>query len=58
MLFDPSRLLAWLSRTLGWFLFGWLGVLAMLAFLCVGAYAYTLVEFDRISFGPLDVFAD
>lgn len=52
VLFNPSRLLAWLSRTLGGFLFGWTGALAMLAVFCVGAYAYTCVSFDHLDLGP------
>ncbi len=52
---DPSRMLAWLSRSIGGFLFGWRGVLAILALLCLGAYAYTNVSFERVALGPLEI---
>jgi putative peptide zinc metalloprotease protein len=52
VIFNPSRLLARLSRTFGGFLFSWLGVLAMFAFFCLGAYAYTNVSFEHIAVGP------
>ncbi len=55
VLFNPSRMLAWMSRTVGRFVFSWIGILAMLAFMGVGAYAYTQVSFDRVAFGPLDI---
>lgn len=55
VLFNPSRLLTWLSRTIGRFLFGWVGVLAILAFYCVGAYAYTQVSFEHIELGAFDI---
>lgn len=55
VLFNPSRMLTWMSRAFGGFLFGWMGVLAMLAFLCVGAYAYTLIAFDRIEGSVLEI---
>jgi putative peptide zinc metalloprotease protein len=52
VIFNPSRLLGWLSRTLGRFLFSWMGVLAMLAYVCIGAYAYTNISFEQVSLGP------
>ena len=52
VMFNPSRLLSWLSRTFGGFLFGWTGVLAMLAFFGVGVYAYTRVSFEHLALGP------
>jgi multidrug efflux pump subunit AcrA (membrane-fusion protein) len=55
VMFDPSRLLTWLSRTFGRFLFGWMGVLAILAFLGLGVYAYTNVPFEHVALGPLDI---
>lgn len=55
ILFNPSRMLTWLSRRFGGFLFSWMGVLAMLAFLCVGAHAYTKISFDRVALGPFDL---
>lgn len=55
VLFNPSRLLTWLSRTIGRFLFSWVGILAILAFYAVGAYAYTQVAFDRIQLGAFDI---
>ena len=55
VLFNPSRMLTWLSRTIGRFLFGWMGILAMLAFLCAGVYAYTLISFESVSLGVLDL---
>jgi multidrug resistance efflux pump len=55
VLFNPSRLLTWLSRTIGRFLFGWVGVVAILVYLCIGAYAYTQVPFERVSLGALDI---
>jgi putative peptide zinc metalloprotease protein len=55
VLFNPGRMLTWLSRTIGRFLFAWPGVIAMLVFLCISAYAYTLVAFERIEGGPLDI---
>jgi len=54
-MFNPSRLLTWMSRTIGRFLFGWMGALAILAFLGIGAYAYVNVPFERVALGPLDV---
>lgn len=55
VLFNPSRLLTWLSRTIGRFLFSWVGVLAILAVYGVGAYAYTQVAFERIQLGAFDI---
>jgi len=55
VLFNPARLLTWLSRTIGGVLFGWIGVLAILAFLVVGAYAYTLISFGSVTLGALDI---
>ena len=55
VLFNPSRLLTWLSRKIGRLLFGWIGVLAMLAVLCAGVYAYTLISFEDVSLGALDL---
>jgi multidrug resistance efflux pump len=55
VMFNPSRLLTWLSRTIGGFLFGWMGVVAILTFLCLGVYAYTNLSFDHVALGPLDV---
>ncbi len=52
VIFNPSRLLTWLNRTIGGFLFSWMGVLALLAFFCVGGYAYANVSFSRASLGP------
>lgn len=54
-LFNPERMLTWMSRAIGRFLFGWPGVLAILAFLCVGGYAYSLVEFGRIEGAALEI---
>ncbi len=55
VMFDPSRLLAWLSRTFGGFLFGWTGVLAMLAFFGLGVYAYTQVSFAHLALDPVQI---
>jgi multidrug resistance efflux pump len=55
VLFNPSRMLSWLSRTFGGFLFGWTGALAMLAVLGLGVYAYTCVSFEHLAFGPGNV---
>src|SRR5262249_48393484 len=55
VLFNPGRMLTWLSRTIGGFLFAWSGVIAILAFLCAGAYGYTLIAFDRIEGGALEI---
>jgi multidrug resistance efflux pump len=55
VIFNPSRLLTWLSRRFGGFLFSSMGVLAMLAFFCVGAYAYTEVSFEHIALGPREI---
>ncbi|HEX7840848.1 MAG TPA: hypothetical protein VF469_25395, partial [Kofleriaceae bacterium] len=52
--FNPSRLLTWLSRTIGTFLFGWMGVLAILTFLGIGVYAYANVSFEHVAFGPAE----
>ncbi len=55
VIFNPSRLLTWLSRTIGGFLFSWTGVLAMLAFFCIGGYAYANVSFERVAIGPGEI---
>jgi multidrug efflux pump subunit AcrA (membrane-fusion protein) len=55
VLFNPSRMLTWLSRTIGGFLFSWMGILTMLAFICVGVHAYTQVLFESITLGPVDL---
>jgi multidrug efflux pump subunit AcrA (membrane-fusion protein) len=55
VMLNPSRMLSWMSRKLGGFLFSWMGVLAMLAFIGVGAYAYAQVSFDRIAVAPFDI---
>ena len=55
VLFNPARLLTWLSRTIGGLLFGWIGVVAILAFLCAGAYAYTLISFESVTLSALDI---
>jgi multidrug efflux pump subunit AcrA (membrane-fusion protein) len=52
VMFNPSRLLTWLNRTIGDFLFSWMGVLAILAFCCIGGYAYANVSFEHVTFGP------
>jgi NADPH:quinone reductase-like Zn-dependent oxidoreductase len=53
VIFNPSRLLSWMNRWLGGFLFSWAGVLAMVAFVCVGAYAYTNVSFEQAASVPV-----
>jgi multidrug resistance efflux pump len=55
VIFDPSALLTWLCRTLGGFLFSWLGVLAMIAFFCVGMHAYANVSFEHLALGPAEI---
>ena len=55
VLFNPSKLLTWLSRTIGGFLFSAKGVLAILLFIAVGVYAYTQISFDHIRFGAFDI---
>jgi putative peptide zinc metalloprotease protein len=55
VMFNPSRLLTWLSRTIGRFLFGWVGVLAIVAFLGAGVYAYINVPFEHAALGPLEI---
>ncbi|HEU4733137.1 MAG TPA: PqqD family peptide modification chaperone [Kofleriaceae bacterium] len=54
-MFNPSRLLTWLSHTIGWFVFSWMGVLAILVFVAIGAYAYVNVPFEHVATGPLDI---
>src|SRR5262249_35450609 len=55
VLFNPSRLLTWLSRTIGGFLFSWRGMVPILLFIALGAYAYTAISFDHVTFGVLDI---
>ena len=55
VLFNPQRMLLWMSRTFGKFLFSGWGVLAILAYLAVGAYALTFISFDRARAEPLDL---
>ena len=55
VLFNPSRLLDWLSRRIGGFLFSWSGVIAIFALLCCGVYATTLIEWGHITFGAFDI---
>jgi putative peptide zinc metalloprotease protein len=56
VLFNPSRLLTWLSQKIGRFLFSGLGVIAIVAYLIVGLYAFSLITFDNITFSAFDIF--
>lgn len=56
VLFDPSRLLTWLSRTCGAFVLSWRGGLALLALVIAGLHAATLIDYSAITFGALDIF--
>jgi multidrug resistance efflux pump len=55
VMFNPSRLLTWLSRSIGGFLFSWRGMVPILLFIALGAYAYTEISFDHVTFGVLDI---
>ncbi len=55
VIFNPSRMLGWLCTAGGGFLFSWLGALAILLFVGIGAYAYTEVAFERVGFGPTEI---
>lgn len=55
VLFNPKRFLKFISRTIGGFLFSWWGVLAIIAYVIIGAYAYSLVSFNTVTLGPLDI---
>ena len=57
VLFNPRRLLMWLSHKFGGFLFSWRGTLAILAIIGIGAYAYTFIPFENIrhGVGPLEI---
>lgn len=56
VLFNPSRMLTWMSRVFGRFLFGWAGIIAMILYAVVGLYAYNLVTFEGLtSLGPFDI---
>jgi multidrug efflux pump subunit AcrA (membrane-fusion protein) len=56
VLFDPSRLLTWLSRTCGAFVLSWRGGLALLALVIAGLHAATLIDYGSITFSALDIF--
>jgi multidrug efflux pump subunit AcrA (membrane-fusion protein) len=47
-LFNPSRLLGWLSRTFGRFLFSPWGVLVMAVYVCVGIHFLTTIRFSDL----------
>ncbi|MDB4961941.1 MAG: Peptidase, family [Myxococcales bacterium] len=55
VMFNPSNLLTWLSRTIGGLLFSWWGVLALLLYAVTGAYCYTLIDFSQTTAGPFDI---
>jgi len=54
-LFNPLRVLTALSGSIGRFVFGWIGAVALIALLCLAGYAYTLISFDNLSLGALDI---
>ena len=56
VLFDPSRLLSWLSRTCGAFVLSWRGGLVLLALVIAGLHAATLIDYSAIKLGALDIF--
>jgi multidrug efflux pump subunit AcrA (membrane-fusion protein) len=53
--FNPKKFLKFLSRTIGRFLFSRWGVISILVYVIIGAYAYTQVSFDTVTLGPLDI---
>ena len=55
VLFDPSRLLTWLSRACGAFVLSWRGAIALLAIVIAGLHAATLIDYSAITFGVLDI---
>ena len=55
VMFNPRRLLTWMSRRTGRFVFGWPGVLAMIAVVLVGASAFATVGFHHAEAGAFDI---
>jgi multidrug resistance efflux pump len=55
VIFDPSRLLTWVSRTIGRFLFAWPGVIAILVLVSLGVYSYTLISFEHVTTDAFDI---
>jgi len=53
--FNPHRLLTWVDRGIGRFLFAWPGVLALVVYLYLGAHAYTLISWDKVSVSVVNV---
>lgn len=53
--FNPNRPLRFLSNTVGRFMFGWPGIVAILVMLYVGVHAYTLIAFDKVTVSALSV---
>ncbi|WP_407736624.1 biotin/lipoyl-binding protein [Hyalangium sp.] len=54
-LIDPDRLLGFLARTIGPFLFSWAGVLSMAAFAAWAVHTYVDLSFEDVSIGPWDI---
>lgn len=55
VLFNPSKLLDWLSRRVGRVLFSWLGIVILVLMTAGGLYASTLIEWKGLSFGAFDI---
>lgn len=51
VLFDPTRILGWISRTVGPFLFSPWGVLAMVVYFCVAVHAMSTLSFSDLDIG-------
>ena len=54
-LIDPDRLLGFLARTIGPFLFSWVGVLSMAVFAAWAVHTYVDLSFEDVSIGPWDI---
>jgi multidrug efflux pump subunit AcrA (membrane-fusion protein) len=54
-LIAPDRLLGFLARTIGPFLFSWAGVLSMAAFTAWAVHTYVDLSFEDVPIGPWDI---
>lgn len=54
-LIDPDRMLGFLARTIGPFLFSWAGVLSMAAFTAWAVHTYVDLSFEDVPIGPWDI---
>jgi multidrug efflux pump subunit AcrA (membrane-fusion protein) len=54
-LIDPDRMLGFLARIIGPFLFSWAGVLSMVSFVAWAVHTYVDLSFADVPIGPWDI---